>query len=190
MSLLSLLTVGNSFTSAEDHPSRYRMSRQKLLPHFGVSQNLEPDGDSGAQQQPGTAVAALVAAPELFRAEASLPALPARAPEHPRHDGGEPGGKANRTGPWAIRRPFGLGRTLPLRAPAAPEQQDLPWREITVARNDLSEADVVIVPAPRNSSAWPVGPLSLPARTRRLWSRLRERFGGRARSATVVCHER
>lgn len=35
MSLLNLLTVGNSFSSIEDHLSRYKMRPGNLLPRFG-----------------------------------------------------------------------------------------------------------------------------------------------------------
>lgn len=52
-------------------------------------------------------------------------------------------------GRWSVKRAFSLSRDSAARTEAVPVQRDLPWENIPVARNDLSEADLEVVPVPR-----------------------------------------
>lgn len=196
MSLLSLLTVGNSFTSVEDHPSRYRMSRQNLLPHFGGEErDFEAAATVPASPAPMASAppaAAREEAPDLFpsgRPAASLPAPAVPAPAVPKPARPVP---VYPSGRWTVRPRFGLGGTARARTAAEPVQRELPWEDIPVARNDLNEADVEVVaqrrPAPAAAApgmvppAAPAGPARVSRVSGGLWARLRARFRREARS--------
>ena len=156
MSLLNLLQVGNSFAAVEDHPSRYKMRRENLLPHFGDGDPAEavrePPPSMRNLPAPPAAAAQPLIAQDLFdtgvrsgawSASGSKSAAPARPPIPCAYPGGR----------WSMKRAFSLSREAAARTEAGPEaapaQRDVPWENIPVARNDLSEADVELVTVAR-----------------------------------------
>jgi hypothetical protein len=152
MSLINLLTVGNSFSSIEDHPSRFKMRRENLLPHFGEADSAEAARDSSGSilhpAGPCSAGSRPLVDQELCRLEAHSGAAPLS---------GSPGSAEARpsvtcaypAGRWSLRQALNPPRQTGVRTEAVPVQRDLPWEDIPVARNDLSEADLEVVPAPR-----------------------------------------
>ncbi len=142
MSLLRLLTTCKTLVSVRDMESRYRLTTQRLLPHFGPATN-----------------------PFSSRAEADSAPTPAL------HRGAPAGTVSPSAGAWGWVR--GLrqktstlwsggkaklsGRAAHPRStvvkPAIsqfskpPVQGELSLDRVKVVRNDLSEADVEIVPA-------------------------------------------
>ena len=170
MSLLRLLTTGKSLIGVRDAASPYRLTTQRLLPQFGTARNPfssrvktepvppeapspedhgdngvpvakpvlpDPNGDSAAMLQP---VAARRAAPAKFdarnlarafwrRTTALLSAWQAKLCGLLAHSGRKP-----------------VKPAIP-RFPRPPVQGELSLDRIKVMRNDLSDADLEVVPA-------------------------------------------
>jgi hypothetical protein len=194
MSLLTLLKVGNSFSPIVDHPSRYRMRRENLLPHFGDAESAAvvreptlPGRGTSEAAATVTATAEPIAAGDLFDAAARALDLGSSrvsgaAAAQPAVPCAFPGGRWTRMGaasaPSAALTPT-VGR-VEARGEAVPVQRDLPWEDIPVARNDLSEGDLEVVPASRKAEP-PIGleparkskatPVSLLDRVKSQWVR-------------------
>src|SRR5664280_186464 len=159
MSLLRLLTSGKCLVALRDTASSYRMRQSHLLPKFGSAKN-----PFLARPEP-----ALPAAPEMDRADVRMsPAeleasqlketrrLPVAAPQ-PRTERipGLPARWLDAIGArlrsliparWgsnrrAVFKPATAGSSL------APVQAEFPLDRIKVVRNDLSEADLEVIPA-------------------------------------------
>jgi hypothetical protein len=168
MSLLQLLTTGKSLVGMSDSESRYRMRNR--LPRFGSDRNpfatrQEQEGAAGeggsAEPRRGDLSIAELAAARLKETQ-RLPA-PVAAPRSalPRPS------RISRLAAWlrranqAVRpsRPELAARPLP---PAArpgirpPVQGELSLDKVRVVRNDLSDADLEVVPA-RPASELPPG---------------------------------
>lgn len=142
MSLLRLLTTCKTLVSVQDMESRYRLTSQRLLPHFGPARN-----------------------PFSSRAEADSAPTPAL------HGGAPAGTLSPKPGAWGLARALWLktstlwsggkaklsGLAVRPRATVAkpaisqfakpPVQGELSLDRVKVVRNDLSEADVEVVPA-------------------------------------------
>jgi len=158
MSLLQLLTTGKSLVGLQDEGTRYRVTQQRLLPRFGPARNPFC-----------AAVTAHSASPEVRRVGAAAPApswqqaprVVATPPPVPPASSGRGHVKSGlRSAAIALRDKWSgkLGAMLsrpgvkPLKA-AAPGparvavQGELALDRITVVRNDLSDADLEVVPA-------------------------------------------
>lgn len=171
MSLLRLLTAGRSLWGGNHSALRYRMSDPKAMPKFGSSKNpfrstITPEAEEAdalavvgqcaeANLQPAPV---LTPAPE--KAEPQREAAPAPAAAR------KPWNLAGRLAGWGR----GVRGWLPRRQPKAPKsaiprlqkppvQTELSLDRIKVMRNDLSDADLEIVPA------GPTRPTSQQART-------------------------
>jgi hypothetical protein len=197
MSLLKLLSVGRSFAGAGPEPGRYKMLPHYRLPQFGASKSDEPSGvDVAAARQ---------AKPVRLDSETFLRRFLKRV------RGGR--GEAREI---SIFRPRGNGEwqilqraarasekgkprfgALFSRAPERPaeqrmEQIELGLDQVRVVRNDLSEADLQVVPRPRRPSErtqkrdLPPAPVQVgntEAGSRMIWNRMTARLfvAGRAR---------
>ena len=142
MSLLRLLTTGRSLVSVRDTESRYRLTTQRLLPQFGPTRN--PFGSS-ARQEPSSVG---TSRPAAGLGEAS-----------PKGEG-----RGHARGSWL--RVVGLWSACKLKPgalivrsfektatratpqpPKCPVQGELSLDRVRVVRNDLSDADLEVVPA-------------------------------------------
>jgi hypothetical protein len=154
MSLMRLLAVGRSFGTINDPPSRYRMTQQCLLPKFGSAKPAE----TGAQG-PGAAVGealgsgwvekqsqieqsvsqtdeAKVNMEDLAKLE-SRSVVPRASSKTQK--------AASRDRRWAlIKNPFSQ-KPAPGKA-TAPLQGELLLEMVKPVRNDLSDADLEVVP--------------------------------------------
>ena len=166
MSLLKLLTTGKSLVGLKDAESRYRMTNQRLLPKFGSGKNPFRDAEA-------TGFIAKEAAPgvvEKISAPASVaPAVAASSPAPaPRAPISSQGAGLLRLGAskardlaatvqnrWVSQLGSVLSRparkpmkpaVVPL-GPTVPVQGELSLDRIKVMRNDLSDADLEVVPA-------------------------------------------
>lgn len=205
MSLLRLLTAGKSLVGMRDAESRYRVTSQRLLPHFGSTRN-----------------------PFSNRAKAETAKIEARPPvDHNKDD--VPAEKPNLAGPSgepvvALRGasdhravlarfdPRNLGMALwrrmaallrrgqgklcellphsgskavkPLipRFPKPPVQGELSLDRIKVVRNDLSDSDLEVVPAKPSAASATTAPAARPVETadsaRSPWGRATTRVAG------------
>ncbi len=181
MSLLNLLSVGNSFSTIEDHPNRFKMLRENLLPHFG---DLEVDeaNDASAQTHGNhchgcIAEAGLTSARELSEATANLPEGARSAAKSEANSPANPM-NAYPQGRWTTKRTFFITGKASAPTEAQPVQCELPWEDIPVMRNDLNETDVEVVQAARQpASAESSKPVpSEPSRSGRMLGRLRGRL--------------
>ena len=149
MSLMHLLAVGKSIRNIKDHPSRYRVTRDKLLPKFGSAEDHE-----ASAPMPGAANVATEVENGPPAAQAPPPALPGETesesdavetqttspPEVVKSPLAYPRGR------WTLmKNPF--ARKPDSRTDKAPVQAELSLDAIKVVRNDLSDADLEVVPA-------------------------------------------
>ncbi len=163
MSLLRLLTAGKSLVGLDKAAGRYRMHPHFLLPKFGSNKN--PFADP-APAQPARAVDVAAEAPvrmlspaeiaaanlkETKRLPAAVSVAPPTTDRTPAPVADEPG----RIGRWAQkinllawwrRRRSSPPPSIP-RFARVPLQGELSLDNVRVVRNDLSDADVEIVPA-------------------------------------------
>jgi hypothetical protein len=150
MSLLRLLTTGKS---------RYRMTSQRLLPQFGSAQNPFKDREK-ARPPNAEGCAPSETATGTDTTPAQSPTKPAAAPV----SGPGPvralrarvgvllsGWKAKLTG--LLARPRAQKpKSAILRFTKTPVQGELSLDRIKVVRNDLSDADLEVVPAKRSAA--------------------------------------
>jgi hypothetical protein len=170
MSLLRLLTTGKSLVSISDAESRYRVTSQRLLPHFGADRNPfsssgkaepthtgpRPLGDHGPTGTLSTmrSVPALSGGREAVpqtrpEGKASLLSSNRHSPSgvlRGRMSALLDGWKERLVGLFAHRRCKATKRVIP-RFPKPPVQGELSLDRIKVLRNDLSDADLEIVRA-------------------------------------------
>jgi hypothetical protein len=141
MSLLRLLSTGRSLVDFRDSGSRYRVTRQKLLPKFGSARN--PFRAPQRSERP------------------AVPAVPAAAVTEPKGQPVRQPGlrpvlatarqwRAWATGQvarWWRPRPRPVRAAQPAQAARLPTQGELSLASVKVMRNDLSDADLEVVPA-------------------------------------------
>lgn len=195
MSLLQLLSVGQSFLSIEDRPSPYRMTQQNLLPKFGPAREDHADQDLGHQisqpsvmptrpaEERGRAATVKDSAKKMTAIEAYSQIGSAAS-----LGGAATGPQPYPAGRWnMIRNPF-QRRSAPQKG-ATLVQGELSLAAVRPVRNDLNDADLEVVPcreAPgKQRHEVVLGTELLPASeppvaTRFLWSRLRQRLLKRA----------
>ena len=178
MSLLRLLTTGKSLVGLKDTDSRYRLTSQRLLPQFGRARNPFTSGENSASAQAevrsaedpganGVSEARLGIQSSCGKPAVGLPSA---------FNGRAVPTSANGQGLMAALRPrvvsllsgwrakvgglFGRPRGKTAK-PAIPQftkqavQGELSLDKIKVVRNDLSDADLEVVPAKQ-----PVAPAS------------------------------
>jgi hypothetical protein len=170
MSLLRLLTTGKSLVGVSDLESRYRLTSQTLLPQFGPARN---PFSSGAKAEPAQPKAR---APEDHGGNGAPPAKPSLSGPRRQPAAALQRGAEQRAAPAKFdarnlagalwRRTVALLRrwraklrrllahlggqaakpVIP-RFPKPPVQGELSLDRIKVVRNDLSDADLEVVPA-------------------------------------------
>jgi hypothetical protein len=166
--LVRLLTTGRSLVNLKNSAGQYRIRRKNLLPKFGSRKNpfAPPAAPAPVQVEllkseltpAETAAANLketvplpVIAPKAGLA-ATAPAPAPAAPAAPAATGPKVPGrvarwieKLNPLAWWSARRPAGKSAVPRFQRP--PVQWELSLDRVKVVRNDLSDADVEIVPA-------------------------------------------
>ena len=181
MSLLRLLTTGKSLVSITDAESRYRVTSQRLLPEFGAGRNpfsssvkVEPTHTGprslGGHGPNGTSLGirstpALSGEREAVPQEGGLPGRVSPVSSSRHSPGGGlrrgifaflDGWKERLVGLFAHRRGKAAKPAIPPFS-KLPVQGELSLDRIKVLRNDLSDADLEVVPAkPPTAPAIPV----------------------------------
>ena len=151
MSLLRLLTTGRSLVEFKDTPGAYRMTSQRLLPHFSPAKNpfsgksassgvsaaeRAADMQSNVQDQKSSATTGKHARAETLRLRAASFLRAWRAKYEAWF--GHTSGRAEKP-------------AIP-RFTKQPVQGELWLDKVKVVRNDLSDADLEIVPARPSAS--------------------------------------
>ena len=195
MSLMQLLSVGQSFLSIEDGRSPYRMTQQNLLPKFGPTRGNAPPESAGCETAKPSATPTRtgegpVGSAQPKGTEKRMTAIEAYS---------QIGSAASFGGGVTVPQPYPAGRWNMIRNPfqrrsasqksATMIQGELSLAGVRPVRNDLNEADLEVVPrrsAPAKVPGEPVratapaaGP-EPPKATGFLWSRLRLRLLKRA----------
>lgn len=163
MNLGKLLGVGRSIFGG-DPAVQYRLNKRACLPRFNDGKNpyLSPNAPeapaaAAAVETPAAVPAQKTPPPYAFKPRLS-PQLAARVAV------GAPAPKPARKG-WAVRlNPF---RSPESPAPSPVVQEELSLDAVKVMHNDLTDADVEVVPVNSHTSA-PVAPVILPP-ARRAW---------------------
>jgi hypothetical protein len=183
MSLIRLLTTGRSLVNIRDGESPYQVTSQRLLPHFGARQN---PFSSSAKAEPSPTARCLPqahtpkVAPPAMRATPALGGEPKAAPKSglARRAASASsrfrgliavlrrwaaalvdGCKARLARLFARRRSKAAKSAIP-RFDKPAVQTELSLDKIKVLRNDLSDADLEVVPA--KAPAMPTAP-AMPA---------------------------
>jgi hypothetical protein len=205
MSLLRLLTTGKSLVGMGESEIRYRETRQKLLPRFGSAKNPFCADDSSDAARPRMSRAAegatvskretvagnAVRLPAPVAAAAAAPKLPvmlvsgkSRSPLSALWSGatalaGKWAGKASALLPQRSVRSVKVAMSRPAKLPV---QAELSLDRIKVVRNDLSDADLEVVPAKLPVAPANVGPAVQSAEragaAEKAWGRLTGRVFG------------
>lgn len=152
--------MGKSVRETKDHPSRYKMTRRTLLPKFG-----------GEAHPSGPPVNARKDAKQVMKTDTSelVPPAPAKSPV--------PSPIGFRLAGWAFRRnPF-----APSAVPAATRpvvQSELSLDAVKVVRNDLSDADLELVPLSQPTPSSVPAAQTAPRAIARMWGQLTARLFG------------
>ena len=183
MGLMQLLTVGRSLGRIHDHPSRYKMSQQSLLPKFGSVSASEDQmrgisvttnqvlAKTDVEQSPSINASAAIDrksmnAIQSVKPETKVASVPVSRPPFPR-------------GRWTLfKNPF--SRAAKPEIAKSPVQPDLLLDMVKPVRNDLSDADLELVQAARRTQAQVTGhPASEPSGVDGpAWSRIKNQFFG------------
>jgi hypothetical protein len=183
MSLVRLLTTGKSLVGGSESATRYRLTHRKALPKFGSARNPFRAKASRAAEQTET--------PMLSQRPPSV----GQQPPAPVHQACQEAVETAQTRPearlsrWIYRLAAWLFRTQPRKAKPAiprfskpPVQGELLLDQIKVVRNDLSDADLEIVPvkapAPPVSAAPALTQGKRAETTSRAWGRMTTRLFG------------
>ena len=152
MSLMRLLTVGRSIGTINDQPSRYKMTEQHLLPKFGPIGGGEEKAASRATQAAAPKVERLKQRLSTWKKmlkpkkKMSSEALNKAGPDNQPIAVVNVPKAAFPLGRWPmIKNPFGARRTD--QTPSTPKQGELSLDLVKPIRNDLSDADLEVVPA-------------------------------------------
>ena len=155
MSLLRLLTAGRSLVSVRDDETRYRLTSQRLLPQFGSAKNpftgREAATPAPAADVPQSAEPVAVPATTVAPGPARGLWLEAAA--------WMSGWTGKLTERFSRPKPKPAKPSIP-QFSKPPVQAELSLDRIRVVRNDLSDADLEVVPARTKaaSAAVPVEP--------------------------------
>lgn len=178
MSMGRLLAAGRSLMGSQNPPNRYQMDRRVRLPRFGSTKipfaadsrtaaalEITPPQPNMSASQPA------IATPEPTSKPMPLPPAPPVSTRLRL--------AVRRLQEWCVEanpiprlaRPARSAFTPAARVTSAPIQSELSLEEVKVVRNDLSDADVEIVPA-RPARRADVAPLP----EENAWSRLTTRI--------------
>ena len=164
MNLGKLLVAGKSIINGRAEIS-YRANRHVYLPKFGLAQN---PFKSPSETEPARPVAETIATPihnAVSPVAAKTQKLPALAPKPVRATSW-----TSKLNPISmLRGPVPAAQNTP-----APVQSELSLDSVKVVQNDLSDADVEVVPIKSRTASEPVVPV-LPPPTRP-WEFLAERM--------------
>jgi hypothetical protein len=147
LSPIKLLTRGGALRGSKDRPGVYRLAKN-ALPKFSApspfasAPTLDPEPAQGALFAP--AEPDPEADTELVTAPTPAPAPPPSP--SPLHDSLKPAAP-KAISPW--RRWFGRWFTKPRQPRVVSVQTELALARVTVVRNDLSEDDLEVAPAPQ-----------------------------------------
>lgn len=146
MRLLRLLTTGKSLVNLRNADSPYRLTTQRLLPQFGPTRNPFAD-TQGETKSAVTSVPQVTAhtgtvplGAGIRRVRSVVQALWLKTSAL------WSGGKAKLSGLTARSRPAAFKPVIP-HFSKPPMQGELSLDRVKVIRNDLSEADLEVVPA-------------------------------------------
>jgi hypothetical protein len=172
MSLLRLLAAGKSLVGMRDAETRYRVTGQRLLPHFGTGKNpfssrdkadpVQTESRSPGAYKPNGALKEIRSTPKLTEEREAAPRSRLEGWTTSAHSNFQKlsGALRRRTaallmewktklvGLLAKRRSRTAKPAVP-RFTKPPVQGELSLDRIRVVRNDLSDADLEIVPAKR-----------------------------------------
>ena len=163
MNLAKLLVAGKSIINGRAEVS-YRANKHVYLPKFGSVQNpfQSPAGAEPAEAgaEPVAAPARKVAAPVAAKTQ-KIPPWPARQ---------------TRATSWASKlNPMSIWREAPaVESAPAPVQSELSLDTVKVVHNDLSDADVEVVPIKSRTADKPALPQISPPE--KAWEYLAERM--------------
>jgi hypothetical protein len=199
MSLVRLLAVGKSLVGGRDMSSRYRMNKQEILPKFispkkpfalSARQDAECGSVAAVQSGPRTVPTGPSGSVNLKKTQKlSIVAAQAKVGKKPRLARSVPS-FAGRWGAWLREKnplAFNAGDNPAPKATTAsftrePVQGELSLDKVTVMRNDLSDADLEVVPATPSDVRGNMGPiLQITAKnkpTTTPWGRLTNRILG------------
>jgi hypothetical protein len=204
MSLLRLLAAGKSLVGMSDAETRYRVTSQRLLPQFGAGRNpFSSRGKAGpAQLGPSSPEDhGPTSAPQETRRSPALRGEPEAAPRRGPQGVATPascspkrfgeglrrrtaallaGWKMKMMGVLAKRRRKATNPAIP-RFTEPPVQGELSLDRIKVVRNDLSDADLEVIPA-RPPTAPVTRANAGAARTESAWGRVTARVLGAGRT--------
>ena len=157
---MQLLTVGNSIHESKDHPHRYKMTQRNLLPKFGMEKNAPP--------QPATTEERIKKNMKIEMAEMA-PLAPVKT--------SAPGPAVFPLGRWTFKRnPFASRAVTVAVQPVV--QSELSLDAVKVVRNDLSDADLELVPLMRGASTFVPRVQAKPHAITRMWERLTAQLFG------------
>jgi len=158
MSPLQLLTVGQSFKGTKTEVGVYKLPQENFLPKFRaaaplVSTSPQPipkrvPVQTGLSFDPQPKAQPVAAAPFLEKAR-----IPDKAPraDQSRRDSAS---TVVRKGKWSLYEILFM-RGTPRKASVTPIQIEWPLEKVSVVRNDLSDADLELVPARAQTSSNP-----------------------------------
>lgn len=158
MSLLRLLTTGKSLVGIGDSETRYRVTRQRLVPRFGPAENPFCAKAKTSSAQPDKGTAAGEASP-LGREKPTnslcglVPAVLVGSQRRPLAGMLRSRGTAlwhawaGRLGALLFRSRGKAAAVGVLRTTRLPVQGELLLDRVKVVRNDLSDADLEVIPA-------------------------------------------
>ncbi len=160
MKPMQLLTVGNSLRDTKDHPHRYKLTERNLLPKFGANKGAPGQQsvvDERIKNDMKTEMAEM-APPAPAKSSASSPL---RFPP----------------GRWTFKRnPFSSRAVTVAVQPAV--QSELSLEAVKVVRNDLSDADLELVPLLKRTASFAPRVQPRPHAITRMWERLTARLFG------------
>ena len=179
MSMGRLLAAGKSLVGAQNTASRFRLEKRGRLPKFGSAKN-----PFASEQRKPVAVEPIPPQPTTPAVDpAAHAAPPAVNPLSPRPASARLRRAVRRSREWCVEanpipRLAGPARSALLPMPrftGVPIQSELSLDEVKVVRNDLSDADLEVVPAKPARRADTV-----PVPEANAWSRLTTRIFVRA----------
>ena len=187
MRIMRLLAVGQSIIGVKDGPSRYKMAEQNLLPKFasatrplasGLTIKSARPGDGSVAKANKTENASFAAKARTDGSPAAIkPCVPAKTAAIPAK------------GPLSLFKQNPFVSRPATKINRLPVQAELSLDAVKVVRNDLSDADLEIVPVTsgarheRELQRVETCPPTTGDLTNVLWGRLTERWfnGSRAR---------
>ncbi len=161
MSWLQLLAVGKSILNIENRPTRYKMARRNLLPKFGPVDELGLDF-TGTPPVVVTSASMPEKNVEKPRAVRQPPACPPKVKNMKTAEVEATEEASEKTevpvaaypqGRWTLIKNAFIHPSTPKSEASTVKQGELKLGVIRVARNDLNDADLELVPASPQATA-------------------------------------